>query len=103
MLNVADVNLSAWSAASGRQTGTARYRLLPPAYADALRPTRGTSGGGGVEQRVGGIGPTSVSQEFREIFGGRTREALCGAGQLIVRQLGGGRQGRRAWVHASQV
>lgn len=100
MLNVADVNLSAWSAASGRQTGTARYRLLPPAYADALRSIRGA---GGVEQRVRGIGPTSVSQEFREIFGGRTREALCGAGQLIVRQLAGGRQGRLAWVQASQV
>lgn len=52
------------------------------------------------EQRVRGTGLTSVSQEFQEIFGGRTRKALCGAGQLIVRQLGGG---RRAWVQASQV
>lgn len=72
-------------------------------YCHRLTQTRCVQLVGGAEQRVRGMGPTSVSQEFREIFGGRTSEALCGAGQLIVRQLGGGRQGRRAWVQASQV
>lgn len=98
ILNVADVNLCGAEAALAQRGIDYCHRVTQPQTRCVLWQTIShTQTRTHTLLQGSGMKDRQVFPRNSKKFWGRTRKALCGAWQLIVRQLGGG----RAWVQRS--